>query len=243
VLRDSQRNEWIKNGTVSFIDTGTAVFAVTACHVIDACIADAETPDFVQCMIGGPLNTLYFKLKDRLIDRNQAMDLATLKVSECEIVNLGCSVFRGLQIGWPPPPTERDYGVIFCGYPGKSRSLLSPRDIMFGRAGAATTVSSAREAKISLLIEREKMVQRLGDGELTDDYDFGGISGGPLVVAAQKAGKLGWMAAGIITSGPNPGSDPSQDSISGLDLFQATPIQFVKENGYLDTERWHNANP
>jgi len=83
-------------------------------------------------------------------------------------------------------PTERDYGVIFCGYPGKSRSLLSPRDIMFGRAGAAATVSSVREAKISLLIEREKMVQHLGDGELTDDYDFGGISGGPLVVAAQK---------------------------------------------------------
>jgi hypothetical protein len=243
VLRDSAGNDRFKNGTVSFIDTGAGVFAVTACHVIDECIADAGTREFVQCMIGGDGKTLYFKLADRLIDRHRAMDLATLKVSREEVFNLGCAVLIGLQPSWPPPLTNPDYAVAFCGYPGKSRSLLTPRDVMFGRVALGTNVSSSREDVITLHVERNQMYRCLGKGKLPEDYNFGGISGGPLVALAERRGIRGWVAAGIIRVGPNAGDNPSQDFISGFELFYATPIHFLKDDGYLDVDRWHNANP
>jgi hypothetical protein len=243
VLRDSEGEIHFKNGTVSFIDTGARVFAITACHVIDDCIADAKTAEFVQCMIGGNGKTLYFKLEDRLIDRNPEIDLATLKISEAEVTNIGCAVLRGFQLSWPPPLVQPDYSAVFCGYPGKSRSLMTKKDIMFRRVALGTDVSSSRIAQISLLIEREKMYQCLGDGELPENYNFGGISGGPLVSLVERGGIRGWVAAGIIRFGPNPGDDPSQDFISGLEIFYAVPIHFVKKDGYLDIGRWRDANP
>jgi hypothetical protein len=95
VLRDREGRTKHKNGTVSFVSTGTKVVAVTACHVVDACLADGETPEFVQCMIAGQPNPLYFKLKDRLLDRNAAMDLATLSFDESEVTKIGWSVLHG----------------------------------------------------------------------------------------------------------------------------------------------------
>jgi len=52
VLRDCS-GERTKNGSVFFLDTGVAVFAVTACHVVEQCFADSKLPTFVQTMIGG----------------------------------------------------------------------------------------------------------------------------------------------------------------------------------------------
>jgi hypothetical protein len=87
------------------------------------------------------------------------------------------------------------------------------------------------------------MYRCLGDGELAENYDFGGISGGPLIALAERRGIRGWMAAGIIIGGPNPGDDPSQDSIAGLEIFRARPIHFLKEDGTLDIGRWHSNYP
>jgi len=243
VLRNAEGKDRLRNGTVFFINTGTSIVAATACHVIDQCMEDAKTREFVQCMIGGVGETLYFKIEDRLIDRNPKMDLATLQVTQQEVAELGCSILSGLQPHWPPPLAQPEHAVILCGFPGKSRSEIGPSEHMFGRVAIGTNVSNSRDAKISLLVEREGMYRCLGEGVLPENYNFGGISGGPLVALAERAGIRAWTAAGVIVNGPNPGDDPSQQFISGMEVFYATPIHFIKADGHLDIDLWNNSNP
>jgi hypothetical protein len=243
VVRDGDNVDHFKNGTVSFVDTGSSVFAVTACHVIDECLADAKLPGFVQCMIGGDGTTLYFRLEDRLIDKHPKIDLATMRVTREEVVGIGCSVLAGIQLSWPPPLSQVDYAVAFCGYPGLSRKLIAPRTLMFGRVALGSNVSSSHESCIKMLVERDQMYRCLGKGELAENYNFGGMSGGPVVALAERGSIRGWIAAGVIFDGPNPGDDPSQDSIAGFELFSARPIHFVKKDGQLDVDRWENLHP
>jgi hypothetical protein len=243
VLRNEDGEERFKNGTVTFIDTGSSVLAITACHVIDDCMSDSRSREFVQCMIGGDGKTLYFKLKDRLIDRNPEIDLATLRFTRDEISGIGCFILGGPQMSWPPPIPQVDYAVVLAGYPGRGRTRMDQTSMMFGRIAIGSNVSSSRDALISLHIERDQMYRCLGHGDLSDDYNFGGVSGGPVVALAERNGIRCWMAAGIILRGPNPGDDPTQQSISGLEIFQVRPVRFVKADGTLDLDMWHYHNP
>jgi hypothetical protein len=91
ILRDSNGNEMIKNGSLFFMDAGKGVFAVTASHVVDECLNDIRSPMFVQCMIGGhgPGRTMYLHLRDRVIDAHSEIDIATLHVSRAEVESTG----------------------------------------------------------------------------------------------------------------------------------------------------------
>jgi hypothetical protein len=70
--------------------------------------------------------------------------------------------------------------VTYCGFPGNGRAVLRPKEIGFGIVAMAGIASSSNETKISILIERENLLQVLGDKAMPEDYDFGGISGGPV---------------------------------------------------------------
>jgi hypothetical protein len=237
VHREESGIERYKNGTVSFFDTGVAIFAVTACHVIDDCLTDVESSDFVQCMIGGDGRSLPIQLKERLVDKNSDIDLATLSISRQEVLDLGCIPLQGQQIAWPPPAAQLNHDVVLCGFPGRSRGLIAPKQIMFGRIAIGSNVSSVHDSLISLHIERDQMYRCLGDGNIAENFDFGGVSGGPVVQLSQRSGLRGWCAAGVIVDGPNPGDDLSQDAILDMEIFRARPIHFMKQNGSLDEAR------
>ena len=48
VLRDGNGTDWMKNGSLFFMDAGKGVFAVTASHVVEECLNDTRSPRFVQ---------------------------------------------------------------------------------------------------------------------------------------------------------------------------------------------------
>src|SRR5580700_2790894 len=106
VLRDCE-GERIKSGSVFFLDTGTAAFAVTACHVVEQCFADSRLPTFVQTMIGGRTGRpVPIHLGDRIIDAHHDLDIATFRVSAEELKVAGHTVLRGFQKTWPPHIAE-----------------------------------------------------------------------------------------------------------------------------------------
>jgi hypothetical protein len=136
---------------------------------------------------------------------------------------------------------EVDREITYCGYPGHARKILSLREISFGRFAAGGIATSVNEVSISVLIERPNLIQVHGDGVMSEDYDFGGISGGPLLAIVQTPTIRSWMPAGVIIEGPNRTGDVSQ-SIQGFEMIKARPVQFILPDGHLDVSRWEVNN-
>jgi hypothetical protein len=62
---------------------------------------------------------------------------------------------------------------------------LAPREISFGCVAAGGVATSVNENSIAVLIERDKLMPVLGEGVIPENYDFGGISGGPVIAIVQ----------------------------------------------------------
>jgi hypothetical protein len=242
-LCGSKGSEMMKGGSAFFIDTGERIFGVTAAHVVEECLRDTRSKAFIQCMIGSNLGTsVPFNLGDRLIDGHREIDIATFWMTPEEIHRTGREILRGYyHPRWPPPLPQVDRGVTYCGFPGNSRRWLARREINFGIVAMAGVASSSNETSISILIEREHLTQVLGDGYMPENYDFGGISGGPLIAIVQTPTVRSWMPAGVVVQGPNP-SGVAGESISGLEIIKARPIHFIKPNGEIDLARWQQTH-
>jgi hypothetical protein len=242
ILRDGNGNEMVKNGSVFFLDAGNGPFAITATHVIEECLDDTRSPRFVQCMIGGRGSTAYIHhLGDRIIDAHREIDIATFRVSREEVELTGHTVLTGFQTTWPPRLPEVDRGVTYCGYPGKGRRWLTKREISFGCVALGGIATSAHETRISIQIARENLLRVFGKEDMPESFDFGGISGGPVLAIVQTPTIRSWIPAGVIFQGPNPSGDPAE-SIQGLEIIQARPVHFIKPDGMLDIDRWDQSH-
>ena len=193
-------------------------------------------------MIGGRTGRpIPLHLGDRIIDAHHDLDIATFRVTPEELKLAGHTPLSGFQKTWPPRFPEVNGGITYCGFPGHSRSVRSFHEITFGIFSAASNLTSANEQSISVQIERERLVQVLGDGVMSEDYDFGGISGGPLIAIVQTPTIRSWIPAGIIIQGPNPGGDSLQ-SIQGFEVIKGRPMQYILADGQLDVSRWEMNN-
>ena len=242
VLRNSDRGQMIKGGSAFFLDTGERVFAVTASHVVEECLQDTRYGTFIQSMVGSKNGQpVSFFLGDRLIDAHHDIDIATFWMTPEEIRQTGLEVLRGYYKGWPPPLPQVDRGMTYCGFPGNGRRWLADREISFGCVAMGGIATSCNETSISVLIERQHLAQVLGDQTMPENYDFGGISGGPLISIVQTPTIRSWMPAGVIIQGPNP-SGVDGEAISGLEIIKARPMHFIKPNGEIDIARWQETN-
>jgi hypothetical protein len=242
ILRDGSGNEMMKTGSLFFLDAGKGAFAVTAAHVVTECLNDSRSPMFVQCMIGGHGKVAHaIHLGDRLIDAHPGIDIATLRVSPAEVELIGRTVLTGFQTTWPPGLAEVNGGVTYCGFPGRGNRWLAPRQISFGCVPMAGIATSAHETCISIQIEREKLMRVLGDEDMQQNFDFGGMSGGPVLAIVQTETIRSWKPAGVIFQGPNPSAD-SAESIQGLEIIRARPVHFINPDGTLDIARWEQSN-
>ncbi len=241
-LRDSSGNETVKGGSLFFLDTGEGVFAVTAAHVVATCREDSRSPKFVQSMIGSNCGvSLPIHLGDRIIDAHEDIDIATFRVTREEIQYIGRIPLTGCQKTWPPRLADVDGGVTYCGFPGYGRRSLAPRLRSFGSVPMTGSAASAHETCVSIQIERDKLIRVLGDEEMPENFDFGGMSGGPVLAIVQTGTLRSWRPAGVIFQGPNPSGDPAE-SIRGLEIIRARPVHFINSDGTLDIDRWNRSN-
>jgi hypothetical protein len=161
-------------------------------------------------MIGGRTGQpIPLHLGDRIIDAHHDLDIATFRVAPEELKQAGHTPLTGFQQAWPPRYPEVNGGITCCGFPDHSRRVRSFHEIIFGIFSAASYLASANELSISIQIERGRLVQVHGDGIWSEDYDFGGISGGPLIANVQTPKFRSWIPAGVIIQGPDRTDDTS----------------------------------
>jgi hypothetical protein len=231
----------MKGGTVFFLDTGEAVFGVTAAHVVTEFFKDSKTPNVHAAIAAHDKSPMRISLGDRIIDANAEIDIATFHVLPDELQYLNKTPLRGHVREWPPKLAEVNGPATYCGFPGVGRRPVEG-GISFGAVPMSGIVTSSHETMVSIQIERENLIRVLGDDDMPENFNFGGMSGGPLIAIVQAEIMRTWRPAGVVISGPNPGDAADQDFIPGFEVIRARPIHFVKADGSLDHDRWASAN-
>lgn len=188
----------LTNGTAFFLKTPQAVFAVTAAHVIRGFLEAKELDPRLAC---GLLDSDTLIDLDRdLIAIGSNVDIATFRVSESVIAKLN----KQPLTAWPPQTPQVGKGVFYAGFPGQVRQRLAVREFSFGLCSGAGVADHVDSQNIVTSINHDDLVDPLGHGFPPEDFDFGGMSGGPLL-AVIETGIVSWGLAGVIFKGSNLG--------------------------------------
>jgi hypothetical protein len=183
-------------GSAFLIRTQTGVFGVTAGHVVDGFIAARSTCRGLTATLGG----FSFDLEGCLLGRGCRADIATFRVREADLPTIG---FRPLERAWPPATPASNGIVLLAGWPGHERVVGTERVtggiyIGWGSAGVSDLQITIRADHDRGLFSPLPGVPLPPPG-----FDFGGISGGPvMVIDAEDDGfRIGWRLAGVISEG------------------------------------------
>jgi hypothetical protein len=222
----------VRNGSIFFIDCGEGCIGVTAAHVVDGYRQDVAKHSAMTCQIG---HDLVIDLDERLIDIDHKIDIATIRISADEVARLGKIVYRGVGNAWPPDPPAKDRGIIFAGFPGRERFFSTPNAIVFGLFSLGGIATSISDRDICYQIERTELIDVLGKGLMAENFDMGGISGGPMLTIVEQRGLRLTRLAGVVYSGPDVSS---LNKIEGFEVVRARRADFLLPNGELDRGRW-----
>ena len=166
------------NGTVFFIDLGKIVCGVTAGHVFDE--FKERLGNSAGCRIAP--SPLFFDLCERKISRGRKADLFTFSVSRAEAESTGATII--VPRVWPPPSApEVNEGFVFAGYPGHEKRIDRPFSLKFGCFSGAGMVESVRDLDFSCQVDRQNMLPLPGRPLPEPEYNFGGLSGSPVLRA------------------------------------------------------------
>jgi hypothetical protein len=231
-----------RNGTAFFLRTPEALFGVTAAHVVEgpggwweSCARHGKAPLRLGARNGSSVELPW---DARCVDIDLDIDIATFTISPREIEAIERVPYGGLQAQWPPPPPRIDVGITYAGFPGVGTRNLSRAAVQFGILCGTGLVSSENDREISTLLDRDYLEPVLGEGIVPENYNFGGISGGPLIYNVLTDQQLLVNAlGGVIVAGPYPSQD-HEESIPGFELFQARRADFIRSDGFLDRDLW-----
>jgi len=213
--RDEQSALKIRNGTVFFVSPDRP-FMVTADHVYAAYLdARNKFGDFARCQIGN----LRFVPEERLIARNEALDIATFAITSEEIKRTYDGKFA---MSFDPMNPQVGKGVFFAGFPGRERRLLSEHEIESGIFTASTVADNVSDREISGHFDREYQVDKPGRLPSPEVYEIGGVSGGPLVTMVDSANLCYWRLGGVMTA-----------FNTSFEIFYATRADFILPDGTL----------
>lgn len=225
-----------RNGSTFFLNTGSNSFGVTAAHVIKNWQNDISRIDSNGLRIG---SLMIEDIESRLIDLDEAVDIATYRISDDEIRALNKTIFRGSNRDWPPTPPELDKGIFFSGYPLSQKKWIDEFTVEFGGGGIGGVATRVKTTDVECLIQREYMFSVVGKENLPSNFQFGGMSGGPMLTVVDGALRT-YRLAGIIYQGPN--SDVGgEESIEGFDLIRVRRPDFIRPDGSLDRQKWDEA--
>jgi hypothetical protein len=189
-----QESIHLTNGTAFFVKTPQAIFAVTAGHVVREFLQDKARDPRITCGLVDSETAI--DLQRDLIAIGTNVDIATFRVSESVISKLE----KQPMTGWPPKTPQIGKGVFYAGFPGQVRQRLAPREFSFGLCSGSGVADHVDLQKVVTSINRDDLVDTLGHGLPPEDFDFGGMSGGP-VLALIETGIVSWGLAGVIFEG------------------------------------------
>lgn len=184
------------NGTAFVLNTGAKVFGVTAAHVVD---------EYLQDVASGAakilrLNNINIPLQDRLISKvsKDYIDIATFELTPVEAAKFSARTLSGAQSTWPPSPPQEGCAVVVAGYPGVERIRLAQFECSFGVGCFNIPVSSVSEYQFGCAFDRQHWLDVSGKGIPGVHYNFGGISGAPVLTLMLRDSLIvTWKLAGV----------------------------------------------
>lgn len=236
VVEEAEGRRRPRNGTVFFLDAGEGVFAVTAAHVLAGLDEDRRSQTVVAVQLGHDM-TLDLNEQHGVIDHNNELDIATFRITPAEVAALGRTVLTGSQESWPPAPPQKGRGIYFSGFAGQNTLWLSPTDLSFGAVSGAGVADAVNQRDVCTVFDRSRWIDVMGHGLPPERYDFGGISGGPMLFVVERNGIRSWALAGVIYEGPNPSTGEGQ-YIEGFETIRARRAHFIRADGRLDLSQW-----
>lgn len=241
IIWEGDRRYGARNGTAFALNTGDRLFGVTAAHVVEGWRNDRATKKVVALQMGDlPFDP---EGRNRIIAVHPTIDIATFEISGDEVQKIGKTVLAGYQRQWPPTAPELGRGIYYAGFPGREKIWISPREISFGVAYGGGVASSVSDLDVSSMIEREHIMPVQGGLPLpAENYNFQGISGGPMLSVIEHKGLRTWALAGVVYQGPNTADNPDE-AIVGLEIIKARRAYFILPDGSLDVENWESLQP
>jgi hypothetical protein len=230
------RNKRVRNGTAFFLNAGSGVFAVTAAHVLAGLDEDSKSAKVESVQLGTDL-ALDLSGRHAVIDRHDDVDIATFRITDEEVRRLGKTVLTGSQNAWPPSPPQQGRGVYFSGFAGEKTLWLSPSEISFAATPGGGVADVVGRHDICTLFNRDAWIDVMGLGLPPERFDFGGISGGPMLSVIERNHIRSWALAGVIYEGPNPSTEEGK-SIPGFETIKARRADFIRPDGTIDTAVW-----
>jgi hypothetical protein len=168
------------------------------------------------------LGGLRFNLEDRLIALGNRLDIATFHLDEADLPAMG---FQPLEGAWPPAIPANQGIVLLAGWPGLERVVGSEHVtggiyIGWGSAGVS-------DLQITVRFDRDQnpFSPLSGVPLPPSGFEFGGISGGPVMVIDAESGthRIAWRLAGVISEG-----------MPDYDYIVATRADFVQDDGRIN---------
>ena len=199
-----------KNGTAFFVQTPTAVFGVTAEHVMRECLEVSTTYKYACGLF--PVNYSKYpsdmielaNIERRVIDTSERRDIATFQITENELERLGVTVASE----WPPVAPEPGSQVAFCGFSSDPRARVIRKSglgeivVSFMPFPIIAIATSVSEHQITYVFESEYAVETQGFESAPADLDLGGMSGGPAFAKVETVSGIEyWIPAGVIYEG------------------------------------------
>lgn len=222
------------HGSAFILERGSGPMLVTAAHVYRKYLAHQREYGPLYCQVA---NTCVRDLSKLLIacgnlhipldESGPEPDIATFRMNPAAVGRVGKTPILALG-DWAAPPVANQ-NVMFAGYPGHERIFVSPSEIYFGFHTGMTGVRTVTGRQITMLIQREFLVDWTGNGVPLPGYGLGGISGAPLLVP--EYGDAGWYfrLAGVVSEAP--GARPAKDVI--FEMVAADRAEFILPNGKL----------
>jgi hypothetical protein len=222
------------HGTAFILDRGSGPMLVTAAHVYREYLAHQREHGALYCQVANghvrDLSVLLIGCGNLHIPLGQPApepDIATFKMTLEQVSRVGKTPIQAFG-DWPRPPVVNQ-NVMFAGFPGHERIFVGPSEINFGFHTGMTGARNVTDRQITLLIQREYLVDWTGHGVPPAGYGLGGISGSPLLVP--EYGPKGWYfrLGGVVSEAPGP---RSPDEVI-FEMVAADRAEFILPNGTL----------
>lgn len=189
---DAVSPQILSNGTITLVRTPKRTFGVTANHVLSG-FEQARSRQPVRAQIS---QVVVDDLLDRVIDRSDQLDLATIDLGGGLLEALGPMV-APLSL-WPPMPPTEGRGIMIAGFPGRERRETDTLEASFGLSWAIGIAHQVTHDKITWVIPPDEYLVNAHD-RLPREYNFGGASGGPLIASFEsESGIFSHRLSGIV---------------------------------------------
>ena len=169
---DSDR---LRNGSMTFVNTGQEVLGITAGHVADIIKEFCDGSPGHGCQVGGAELD-----PGRLIARHPILDLATFRLSGTFVTTAGLHAAASVT-HWPPLAPVDGEKLLFGGYPGiyrKENEAAREYDVAFVHFGVSASSVHEDYFAIGPLGIAEAFSLGGDRDRIPPQVDLGGLSGG-----------------------------------------------------------------